>query len=391
MTEVILNDLRKHKDALRKLVFSDRSDKSFPYEKICVRPFSKKGETLFQLEQFKGPQVFHQNLSLDELCAWAETTGAVQYRQLLLSAAGTDIQYTIRAGRVRRKERATANAAEAPKAHNREKQYLLREGENIPALVDLGVFTKDFKIVKAKYDKYKQVNRFVELIDDAFRESGRKEITILDFGCGKSYLTFIVYYYFAVLRGIKATVLGFDLKQDVVANCNAVAARYGYDDLHFYVNDVTTDKLFDGKVDMVITLHACDVATDYALLHAIRHKVPYLFSVPCCQHEVNAQIRPGGDFDLLLGDGLLKERFSALLTDAVRAEVLRQCGYKVDVLEFVDLAHSPKNLMLRCFLQQRKTPDLSAVRALLAQYGVRQTLVEALCAVDSQQSTVISR
>ncbi len=378
MTEVILNDLRKHKDALRKLVFSDRSDKSFPYEKVCVRPFTKKGETLFQLEQFKGPQVFHQNLSFDELCAWAETTGAVQYRQLLLSAAGTDIQYTIRAGRVRRKERATANAAEAPKAHNREKQYLLREGENIPALVDLGVFTKDFKIVKAKYDKYKQINRFVELIDDAFRESGRKQITILDFGCGKSYLTFIVYYYFAVLRG-------FDLKQDVVANCNAVAARYGYDDLHFYVNDVTTDKLFDGKVDMVITLHACDVATDYALLHAIRHKVPYLFSVPCCQHEVSAQIRPGGDFDLLLGDGLLKERFSALLTDAVRTEVLRQCGYKVDVLEFVDLAHSPKNLMLRCFLQQRKTPDLSAVQALLAQYGVRQTLVEALCAVDSQQ------
>jgi len=378
MIQVILDDLRQHRETLRKLVFSDRSNKSFQYEKICVRPFQKKGETLFQLEQFKGAQVFHQNLRFDDLCAWIQTTGAVQYRQLLLSAAGTDIQYMIRDSRVRRKARETAQAAAAPQAHNREKQYLLREGENIPALVDLGVFTKDFRIVKAKYDKYKQINRFVELIDDAFQKSGRKEITILDFGCGKSYLTFIVYYYFTVLRGIRATVLGFDLKADVVQNCNAIAARYGYDDLHFYVNDVTTDRLFEGKVDMVITLHACDVATDYALLHAVRHKVPYIFSVPCCQHEVNGQIRPGGEFDLLLKDGLFKERFSALLTDAVRAEALRQCGYKVDVLEFVDLAHSPKNLMLRCFLQQSKTPDLSVVRTLLSQYGVRQTLVEAL-------------
>ena len=378
MIQVILDDLQQLQDRLRRLVFSDRSDKTYLYEKICVRPFEKKGETLFQLEQFKGPQVFHQNLSFNELLHWVQTVGAKQYRQLLLTAAGTDIQYTIRGDRVRRKARENNLAAPAVRAHNREKQYLLREGENIPALVDLGVFTKDFRIVKAKYDKYKQINRFVELIDDAFQKSGRKQITILDFGCGKSYLTFIVYYYFTVLRGIKATVLGFDLKEDVVAHCNAVAARYGYDDLQFYVNDVTTDKLFEGKVDMVITLHACDVATDYALLHAIRHKVPYLFSVPCCQHEVNGQIRPGGEFDLLLGDGLFKERFSALLTDAVRAEALRQCGYKVDVLEFVDLAHSPKNLMLRCFLQQSKTPDLTSVRALLKQYGVRQTLIEAL-------------
>ena len=216
----------------------------------------------------------------------------------------------------------------------------------------------------------------VELIDDVFRESDKEELTILDFGCGKSYLTFILYYYFTVLRGVKATVLGFDLKADVVAHCNEIARRYGYDGLQFYVNDVTTDRLFEGKIDMVVTLHACDTATDYALLHAIRHKVPHIFSVPCCQHEINAQIRPGGEFDLLLRHGLLQERFSALLTDAVRAEALRQCGYEVDGLEFVDFAHSPKNVMLRCELKKPRTPDLRAVRSLLARYGARQTLVD---------------
>ena len=376
MTNTITDDLRSLGDRVQKLTFSDRADPAFDFQKVCVRPYLAKGETRWQLEQFRGAQVFHRNLDFPALLQWVESTGCVQFRQLLLTAAGAEIQYTMRAGKIKRKARETGRPAKAPQAHDRQKQYLLREGENIPALVDLGVFTKDFRIVKSKYDKYKQINRFVELIDDAFRESDKTELTILDFGCGKSYLTFILYYYFTVLRGVKATVLGFDLKEDVVAHCNEVAGRYGYDGLRFFVNDVTTDRLFEGKVDMVVTLHACDTATDYALLHAIRHRVPQVFSVPCCQHEVNAQIRPGGDFDLLLRHGLLQERFSALLTDAVRAEVLRLCGYDVDVIEFVDFEHSPKNLMLRCRLKSAKTPDLSAVEALLQKYGVRQTLVE---------------
>ena len=374
----ITEDLRALETQLQKLTFSDRADPAYDYQKVCVRPFSKKGAVCYQLEQYKGAQVFHRNLDFSALLDWVETTGAVQYRQLLLTAAGTEIQYTEKGGKIRRRVRVTDRPAAAPQTHDRQKQYLLREGENIPALVDLGVFTRDYKIVKSKYDKYKQINRFVELIDDVFQKSDRKELTILDFGCGKSYLTFILYYYFTVLRGVKATVLGFDLKADVVEHCNEIAARYGYDDLHFYVNDVTTDRLFEGRVDMVVTLHACDTATDFALLHAIRHKVPHIFSVPCCQHEINAQIRPGGDFNLLLRHGLLQERFSALLTDAVRAEALRQSGYEVDVIEFVDFAHSPKNLMLRCRLKTAKTPDLAAAEALLSKYGVKQTLLEEL-------------
>ena len=372
----ILNDLRELAPQLQKLTFSDRADPAFDYQKVCVRPFLKKGEVCYQLEQFKGAQVFHKNLDFPSLLSWVETTGAVRYRQLLLSAAGTEIQYTEKNGKTRRRVRETDRPAAAVQSHDRQKQYLLREGAYIPALIDLGVFTKDCKIVKSKYDKYKQINRFVELIDDVFQKSDKQELTILDFGCGKSYLTFILYYYFTVLRGVKATVLGFDLKADVVAHCNEIARRYGYDGLQFYVNDVTTDRLFEGKIDMVVTLHACDTATDYALLHAISHKVPHIFSVPCCQHEINAQIRPGGEFDLLLRHGLLQERFSALLTDAVRAEILRRCGYETDVIEFVDFEHSPKNLMLRCALKAPKTPDLTDIRALLRQYGATQTLAE---------------
>ena len=169
------------------------------------------------------------------------------------------------------------------------------------------------------YDKFRQINRFIELVDDAFRASEQQEITILDFGCGKSYLTFILYYYFTVKRGVKATILGYDLKEDVVEHCNAIAQKYGYDGLRFVVSDVTRDTLADTHVDMVVTLHACDTATDYALWYAVEKGVKHIFSVPCCQHEINATIHKGGDFDVLLRHGLLQERFSALLTDSIRA------------------------------------------------------------------------
>ena len=190
-------------------------------------------------------------------------------------------------------------------------------------------------------------------MDDAFRAEEREEITILDFGCGKSYLTFILYYYFTVKRGAKAKIIGYDLKEDVVENCNAIAKKYGYEGLTFVVSDVTRDTLADTKVDMIVTLHACDTATDYALWYAIEKGAPHIFSVPCCQHEVNSAIRKGGDYDLLLSHGLIKERFSALLTDAIRAAVLEDMGYEVDVIEFIDFAHSPKNIMLRAIRKKK--------------------------------------
>ena len=269
------------------------------------------------------------------------------------------------------------SARRRPRRTTAKKEYILAEGECIPALVDLGVFTADFRIVRSKYDKYKQINRFIELVDDAFQSSQREEITILDFGCGKSYLTFLLYYYFTVKRGVKAKIIGYDLKEDVVGRCNDIAARYGYENLRFVVADVTRDALYGEHIDMIVTLHACDTATDYALHYAMERGVKYIFSVPCCQHEVNAQIQKGGDFDLLLAHGLLQERFSALLTDAIRAAVLEDAGYCVDVIEFIDFEHSPKNLMLRCVRNKRGgEKKLAAAQALAEKYQFRQTLLQ---------------
>ena len=261
--------------------------------------------------------------------------------------------------------------------HNRKKHYILEEGIPVPFLIDLGVQTAEGRIVHARYDKFRQINRFLEFVQDILpqMEKGR-ELTILDFGCGKSYLTFALYYYLKILNGYDIRVIGLDLKEDVIARCNALAEKYGYDKLTFLTGDIADYKGVS-KVDMVVTLHACDIATDYALHYALQHDVKYIFSVPCCQHEVNKTIHKGGDFDILLSHGLFQERFSALLTDAIRAAVLEDEGYDVDVIEFTDFAHSPKNLMLRCVKDRRVGErNLSAARELAEKYGFRQALLE---------------
>ena len=377
MSHVITDDILSLGAKVKKLAFSEKKKKDSEFTKITVRPFTSKKGLMWQLEKYKNNQVFHENMSEDAFFLWLTNEAGTLFKQCCLTAEGTTVHYTLFDDKIKRK--VTGNAVTvASQSHNKEKEYILRQGENIPALVDLGVFTEDFKVVKSKYDKYKQINRFIEIVDDAFRKLGKDSITILDFGCGKSYLTFIIYHYFTVIRGIKATVIGYDLKEDVVRHCNETAEKYGYENLKFYVNDVTKGELFEGDVDMVITLHACDIATDFALHHAISHRVPHIFSVPCCQHEINNSIHKGGDFDLLLSHGLIKERFSALLTDSIRAEILRRCGYETDVIEFVDFAHSPKNLMLRCRLKKPLTPDLSAVKELMEKYGFTQKLAELL-------------
>ena len=377
MSHVITDDILSLEGKIKKLAFSEKKQKDSEYAKITVRPFASKKGTMWQLEKYKNNQVFHENMSESDFLSWLEGTADTLFKQCCLTAEGTTVHYTLFADKIKRKVTGNAVTVSA-QSHNKEKEYILKQGENIPALVDLGVFSSDFKIIKSKYDKYKQINRFIEIVDDAFRKLGKDSITILDFGCGKSYLTFIIYHYFTVIRGIKATVIGYDLKEDVVRHCNETAEKYGYENLKFYVNDVTKGELFEGEVDMVITLHACDIATDFALYHAISHKVPHIFSVPCCQHEINNSIHKGGDFDILLSHGLIKERFSALLTDSIRAEILKKCGYETDIIEFVDFAHSPKNLMLRCKLKKPLKPDLSDVKALMESYGFTQKLAELL-------------
>ena len=364
-------------DTLSRAVFSQPLDRSAD-AKISIRPLLHRGKRIFQLERQRGAQVFHQNLegeALLRLCA-DELDG--RYRQALIVTEEASAQYSLRQnGLYKKSGGAAVPRPAAAQGHNREKQYLLREGEAIPALVDLGVFTQDFRIVKARYDKYRQINRFVELIDQAFAGSEQKQITILDFGCGKSYLTFILYYYFSVKRGMDVKIIGYDLKEDVVERCNAIAGKYGYTGLRFVHADVSKDVLYDEKVDMVVTLHACDTATDYALHYAIGKGAQHIFSVPCCQHEINGSIRKGGELDIFLRHGIIQERMAALLTDSIRALVLEDRGYAVDMIEFTDFDSTPKNLMIRARRTGRcGTAGREQARALAGRYGFTQTLLE---------------
>ena len=231
-------------------------------------------------------------------------------------------------------------------SHNRKKTYLIEEGSQVPFMQDLGVMTKDGKIVHAKYDKFKQINRFLEFIEDIVPKlPTEREIQIIDFGCGKSYLTFAMYYYLKVVRNYDISVVGLDLKEDVIEHCNELKERYGYDKLKFICGDISTynDAV---AVDMVVTLHACDTATDYALAKAVNWNASVILSVPCCQHELNGQIK-NELLSPVLKYGLIKERMAALMTDGIRANLLEQMGYDVQVLEFIDMQHTPKNILIR--------------------------------------------
>ena len=373
----LLTDFEAALPSLSKAVFSQPIDKT-DYQKVNIRPVLLKGNLCYQLERFKDNKAFHRNVSSEELLKILEDELESRYRQALVVTDTETAQYSLKVnGTYKKKASASVPLPGGIKSHNREKEYILQEGENIPALVDLGVFTPDFKIVRAKYDKYKQINRFIELIDHAFKDYGKDSITILDFGCGKSYLTFILYYYFAVKRGINATIIGYDLKADVVQRCGEIAKKYGYDGLEFVHADVTKDVLTDRAIDMIVTLHACDVATDFALHYAIQKKADFIFSVPCCQHEVNSSIRKGGELDILLKHGIIKERISALLTDSIRANVLEDMGYTVDMIEFIDFDHSPKNIMIRAKRNGKPgTRGRKQAQELADTYGFKQTLLE---------------
>ena len=375
------------------------AQKASEYKKIVVRPVEIKGKKMWQAERFKGAQVFHLNLSNEELPAYFEREIIPFFAQISVCLTDSTTTYFLKNGKiVKRKNTADVKREKSSESHNREKEFILGEGEPVPALVDLGIFTPDFKVIKGMYDKYRQINRFIETVDDCFKDNADSDLTVLDFGCGKSYLTFILYYYFTKIRKINAKIIGYDLKADVVEKCNEIAKSYGYDNLTFVRSDVTKDVLYDKKIDMIVSLHACDVATDYALDYAIKHKVKHIFSVPCCQHEINLSIKSpvgshncggntrngdntphngdGNDFAPLLKYGLIKERFSAMLTDSIRACVLEDFGYEVDVIEFVGFESTPKNLMIRAVLKkQPKHSNRESLLRLKEKYGFEQTLL----------------
>ncbi len=339
-------------------------------DKITVRPVVIKGERLFQAESIKNGKAFHVNIPLSELLPWMENN-ADGFRQYVIQSEEETATFLVsKKGKV---NLALSGGRKLPEttSHDKVKNHVLSGEEVCPALRDLGVITGDGQIIKSKSDKFRQIDRFVRIIGETVEDTD-KELTILDFGCGKSYLTFILYWYFTVVRKMKVRISGYDLKADVVDFCNQTAGRYGYDNLEFFCADVNkTD--YSVKADMMITLHACDTATDAALYYAIKSGIKYVFSVPCCQHEINSSISKGGDLDVFLTDGIIKDRMCALLTDAIRTEILRSNGYEVKILEFVEFAHSPKNLMIKAVKTGKKHASTD-IEALMKKYGFTQEL-----------------
>lgn len=362
MSEIKKYINRMFLSTVQKAVISKPADKNSEFKKITVSLMPK----YYQIAKYTDKQVFHENIPFEKIAERCAEIADGNYLQLNAWTQDKEIYITIsKKGKIFYKEKKTGTTVTDCSAneHNRKKQYLLPEGEIIEPLIDMGIFTKEGKVVQSMYDKYKQINRLIEIIDDSVRQYDYKKLNIIDFGCGKSYLTFIVYYYLTVIRKIDATIIGLDLKKDVIEKCNKAAEKYGYKNLHFELGDINGYKCpFD--VDMVITLHACDTATDFALYNAINWNAKMIFSVPCCQHELNQQIS-ADKLSLLTRYGIIQERFSALLTDAIRGNMLEYCGYKTQLLEFIDFAHTPKNILIRATLRQN--PSKASMQKALAE------------------------
>lgn len=364
------------KNIIRGTISNPRNNSK--YIKGYIRPVEIKGNSMMQIELFTKTQSFAHNYNYDEFSEIINTIMLDSFFQLniITNEYNYSFKYTkknhLLSNKIKNKEIKTLLNV----SHNKQKKYILNDGNIIPPLVDLGVMTQDGKIVPSYYDKYRQINRFLEIIDDTIKAFKEQELNIIDFGCGKSYLTFIVYYYLVNIKNIKTNIVGLDLKADVIKKCNEIAKNYGYNSLNFEIGDISLYKPHF-RVDLIITLHDCDVATDYAMYHAIKLHSKYLLSVPCCQHEINNQIKKSSSF--LASYGIVKERMSALLTDTIRAKLLEYSGYNVDILEFVDFDASPKNLLVRAkYTGNSNAKALDEVKQILDEFTIDQTLYKLL-------------
>lgn len=363
-TTEVLNEILN--DRLETLVLSSSREKEI--KKCSLRPLEIKGRLTFQESLYKNNQVFHRNLTLTEAVQRLDAYLGTTFRQL--EAASGDKSLLILVSKKGKRTIKLRKRIAPPKAvvltHNRKKKYLLQEGEPVDFLVDLGVMTPEGQVVKAYFDKFRQINRFLEFVEDVFPALPEdREIRILDFGCGKSYLTFALYYYLGKIKGRDVRITGLDLKEDVIERCNRLKEKYNYEKLEFIRGDISEYE-GENQVDMVVTLHACDTATDYALYKAVKWHANVILSVPCCQHELNRTIK-NEDLNAVFQFGLLKERMAALATDGMRAELLKTKGYAMQVLEFIDMEHTPKNILLRGIYTGKKASweDYSRCKELL--------------------------
>ena len=351
--------------------------------RIRIRPVIIREELLFQCTKTAGTKELHENLKKSEALLRIDQWLREDFRQLQLeSGKGTVNALSSKKGKItvkEKKNKCTENICRTEEerrqelSHNRKKKYILEAGKPVDFLIDLGVMTPEEKIVNSRYDKFRQINRFLEFIEDILpRLAKDREVTILDFGCGKSYLTFAMYYYLHELKQYDVKIIGLDLKEDVIEHCSRLGKKYGYEKLYFYQGDIAS---YEGveQVDMVVTLHACDTATDFALAKAVNWGASVILSVPCCQHELNRQISNEA-LAPVFSYGVLKERMAALMTDGLRAQMLEHAGYDTQILEFIDMEHTPKNLLIRAVYTGKKKENGKELRACLDAFGLHPTL-----------------
>ena len=338
-----------------------------PYNKIKITAQSGAEGTTYFCEFFTEKQVFHKHLTEAEAEEVITEHAGKTFKSCVKRTESQEI--TILANKKGKITTLTKNTAikmtPAKSAENsgsaKKKNYLLPEGTTVPFLELLGIMNAQGKVIAAKYDKFRQINRFLEFVDDVLDEvitqkNDGSPVRIADFGCGKSYLTFAVHYFLTQVRHIPCDIEGLDLKKDVIDYCNQITKKLGLENLIFHTGNISD---YSGKnaPDIVITLHACDTATDFALEYACQRGAKAILSVPCCQHQINTQLQnlsadkkaalKESDFAPLLKYGLVRERFSALLTDALRGEWLEAQGYSVQLMEFIDIEHTPKNILIR--------------------------------------------
>lgn len=372
-------------ESLQSLILSNPVPSKTKYRKIRAE---RNGDAFF-VSSFTVTQVFHETVPAEKILDYCLDTAKETYRQLnLWLSDGRVVEILLsKKGKAHVSVRADQpSVLDRTKAlPNRQKNHILQEGMIVPPLVDMGVLTPEGKIIRSRYDKFKQINRFLEIIDDEYKDyASDKPLRVIDFGCGKAYLTFVLYYYFTEIRHLAVDMTGLDLKTDVIEKCNLATRKYGYTGLRFEIGNIA-DYSPDDDIDMVITLHACDTATDYALYNAVTWNAKKIFSVPCCQHEINKTII-SQHLNVLTRYGIIKERFSALLTDALRADILECCGYETQVLEFIDLEHTPKNIMLRAVkrpsgekaAEARRQKMLPEIEAALQEFRIEPTLYKLL-------------
>ena len=348
----------------------------------------------FQLSMYTKKQVFHSNFTIEELKTVVDGLFGITFTQY--HAWDETHEYTAKISKKGKVLTSRNKAASKPRTANfaagsfdRQKNHIIKEGENIPALADMGVFTKEGKVVAGMRDKLNQINRFLELMADETGPSaipGGTTVNIVDFGCGKSYLTFLVYHYFTNMRRLKANICGLDLDESVVKTCTAAAKKYGYAHLHFMQGDIGNQPTppieswgQPSTFNIVISLHACDTATDYALYNAQKWKADLIYAVPCCQHELKQHMSPK-NLSLFNRYGIIKERIASLATDAIRASLLECCGYKAQIIEFVEMEHTPKNLLIRAKRREGKGSATAwgEVEKVIHEFSYEPTLLKLL-------------